>query len=166
MTDTAAAVDRADEARRARIDALAQRRAPSTVGAAPRSPSTSATPQTTPSTRSRARRQVGRASKAAVAGLGAATMLGIVAALGWAGRSVSADPAPVPVPAPAPVGPVPVVVVIHHADGSVVTGDVGTATSATSAGVVTDQPIVLSAQPVVRQAPVSAAPVGRTHGSR
>lgn len=128
------------------------------------------------------RRGAAGGSKVAAAGLGFAGMLGLVAAMGYAGRSSASEPQPgLPVADP----PASVVVVIHpaadapgaDAPATGVAGQTPDASPTPQAGapVVTGQanppvgqPIVLSAQPTVRPAPapVAAAPAGRTNGSR
>jgi hypothetical protein len=101
-----------------------------------------------------------RGSKIAAAGLGVTAMLGLVAAMGFA-NSTSASTPPAPVET---VPPAQIVVVIHPADGTA-----GSNAVAGSPGVLATtptQPIVLSAQPTVRQAPASQAPAAQTNGSR
>jgi hypothetical protein len=107
-----------------------------------------------------ARTGVASGSKVAAAGLGFATMLGLVAAMGVAGRSSAAAPPPA---APLPAAPDHVVVVIHPADATAGQGGAPTAAGSAPAS---SQPIVLSPQPTVRQAPASPAPTARTNGSR
>ena len=91
------------------------------------------------------------------------TMFGLVAAMGFAGKtSASTPPAPVPTAAPAQV-----VVVIHPADGRAATAAVPGAPGVVAA--TPSQPIVLSAQPTVVQAPApqaASAPAGQSNGSR
>ncbi|NLA34677.1 MAG: hypothetical protein GX868_03195 [Actinobacteria bacterium] len=98
-------------------------------------------------------------SKIAAAGMGFAAMLSLVAAMGYAGRSAASAP-----PASAPSAPAPVMVVIHPADGTAAPAKTAVTPGAASAAL--RQPISLSAQPTVRQAPASPAPTGRTNGSR
>lgn len=99
-------------------------------------------------------------SKIAAAGLGLAGMFGLVAVMGFSSRTSASTP-------PEPVGSVPqarVVVVLHPAAGAV-----GSSTSPGDPAVVAPtpgQPVVLTAQPTVRQAPAAAAPAGKTNGSR
>jgi hypothetical protein len=160
MTDTAALVDH-EAARLARLDALAQRRTAPATDVRERAP----------------RASIGQGSKVAAVGAGVATMLGLVAAMGWADRPstdlTSTDltstglTATVAAPTPAPAQ---VVVVIHPAGGSpapaIDTSGAPTAPTAPGSVVVPSAPIVLTAQPTVRQAPVSTAPTGQTNGSR
>ncbi|HEY3485864.1 MAG TPA: hypothetical protein VGK49_10795 [Ilumatobacteraceae bacterium] len=100
-------------------------------------------------------------SKVAAAGIGFAAMLGLVGVMGVTGRSSAAKPQPA---AQLPASPAQVIVVIHPADGTA-TQTTASATAGSIAAA-SSQPIVLSAQPTVRQAPASPAPTGQTNGSR
>lgn len=100
---------------------------------------------------------VASGSKIAATGVGFTAMLGLVAAMGFAGRSSEPENFPVV----SPTAPTQIVVVVHPAGGS--------ATEAGSSGAVgaaADGPVPLTAQPTVRQAPPSQSPSGRTNGSR
>jgi len=156
----------ADEARRAKVEELQRRRSARSGSAAGSGAGADATAAAEP-VRSAPRLRGGAAqgSKIAVAGFGLATMLGLVAAMGFAGKSSASAPAE-PV---ATIAPAQVVVMVHPADGSAATAAVPGAPVVSGAGVVVvtpSQPIVLSAQPAVRQAPASQAPAGQTNGSR
>lgn len=155
--------DSDDAARRARVAELQRRRAAtSRTSASGTDTPPTAVESASPATRAAARPPragVANGSKVAAAGFGFAAMLGLVAGMGYAGRSSAA-----PQPAPAPAAPAQVVVVIHPADGSA--AQVGTPTVLGAVTASSSQPIVLSAQPTVRQAPVSQAPTGQTNGSR
>ena len=157
--------DSDDAARRERIANLQQRRTagvPAAPGTRPTGPvlQSAATAATTAP-----RVPVATGSKIAAAGFGMTMTLGLVAAMGIAGRASASDTQP-----PAPAALPQVVVVIHPADspaapaapGAVAT--VGAAAPPATAAPA--PPVVLSAQPTVRPAPASAAPSGRTHGSR
>jgi hypothetical protein len=143
----------ADDARRAKVEELQRRRA-ARVEPAPAAPVPGVP---------RSRRGAAQGSKIAAAGFGMATMFGLVAAMGFAGRtSASTPPAPVPTAAPAQV-----VVVIHPADGTAATAAVPGTPGVVAA--TPSQPIVLSAQPRVVQAPApqaTSAPAGQSNGSR
>jgi hypothetical protein len=164
MTDLADRhdIDAADAALRARVEELQRRRA------ARSDADRVAGEQTPPAGPARAARRppggAARGSKIAAAGLGLTTMLGLVAAMGYS-RASSVSTPPVPT---APASPPQVVVVIHPADATPATGVVPGV--AEQAATVPLQPIVLNAQPTVRQAPASPAPTqapaGRTHASR
>ena len=137
MTDLHTATA-AGELRRARVEELQRRRA---AGAA---------------THGSARQGVATGSKIAAAGFGMATMLGLVGVMGLAqGNSGSYDTLQAAPPAQ-------VVVVIHPATTP------GATPGATPAVVAAtpNQPIVLTAQPTVRQAPASQALAAKTSGSR
>lgn len=108
------------------------------------------------SVRSR-RTDIGNASKVGAAGFGFMVMFGLIAAMGYVNRDPNSDIQSVP------TSPSPVVVVLHSADGSIISPDASQATSATGAS---NQPVVLEAQPTVRQAPASQSPAGQTNGSR
>jgi hypothetical protein len=100
-------------------------------------------------------------SKIAAAGFGFAALFGLVGAMGFANRPSATTP-PTPVEN---VPPAQVVVVIHPSDG---TTDPAPAVSGSPVAVATTpaQPVVLTAQPTVQQAPASPAPAGQTNGSR
>lgn len=147
----------AEAAHTARIEELQRRRATARTGArraidvTPTSADASTRPQ---------RARVAQGSKVAAAGFGLSAMLGLVAAMGYA--STSSTPAPRPEPTAA--APAQIVVVLHPANESA-----APPTAPSTAPTVTtspSQPIVLSAQPTVRQAPASQAPTGQTNGSR
>lgn len=147
-----------DRIRAARVAELQQRRAAASRSAV----KTSATAEVV---RGSARREVAVGSKVVATGAGFTAMLGLVAAMGFANRSSSAEVPPIPV-MPA-TDPVQVVVMLHSADGSV--RPLGTSAEAGATSNVAADPVVLTAQPVVRPAPVSAVsptPSGRTSGSR
>jgi hypothetical protein len=169
--------DAADAARLARVAELQRRRAaarptpasgvdvppPHAVDTVPATttptiPTT--TPTTTPTTAHPRRAGAAAGSKIAAAGFGFAAMLGLVAAMGYASRSSAAAPQP----APTPAVPTQVVVVIHPAAGSAASVTAPASPGARTAS--SSEPIVLSAQPTVRQAPASQAPAGQTNGSR
>lgn len=146
-----------DRIRAARVAELQQRRAAS-------SRSAMQTSATTDVVRCPARTGVAVGSKVFATGVGFTTMLGLVAAMGFANRSSSTEVPPIPV-TPS-TEPVQVVVMLHSADGSVrplgAPADIGAPSNVAD-------PVVLTAEPVVRQAPVSAATPtlsGRTSGSR
>ena len=156
-----------DDARMARIAELKRRRATSAVTVEPESSVvvadvvTADVAGTSPSRGSRSNRSaVASGSKIAATGIGFTAMLGLVAAMGLAERSSQPDPQSPPVP----TAPTQVVIVVHQAGapggvpGSSPSGNVSSASN--------DQPVVLTAQPVVQQAPASKAPSGRTNGSR
>lgn len=134
------------ESQRAKVEALQRRRTART----PNAPNTPNTPNT-PSIPNTPSSPPARGSKIAAAGLGMATMLGLVAAMGFASRSAATAP-----PAPAATIPAPQVVVVIHPADSPQGVTAGTPSS----------PVVLSAQPVVRAAPVTQAPAGQTNGSK
>jgi hypothetical protein len=117
------------------------------------------TPQRTARTTGSNRVGAAQGSKIAVAGLGLATMFGLVGIMGYANKTTAVPPAPAPVAA----APAQVVVVIHPADGHAGAAAPAVATPVAAAPA---QPIVLSAQPTVRQAPASPAPAAQTNGSR
>lgn len=97
-------------------------------------------------------------SKIAATGLGFTTMLGLVAGMGLANRSSDAESELVPLS----TTPTRIVVVVHPAGGS----SVDSSASSNVNTVTSNEPVALTAQPVVQQAPVSPAPSGRTNGSR
>lgn len=141
-------------ARRQRVEELQRRRSPA--------------PAESPRHDRPARSGAAQSTKIAAAGLGFATMFGLVAAITVAGSTSAVTPA-----APAQTAPpAQVVVVIHRADGTTDTAVPAGSTSVSSAAVPTvvaaspAQPIVLTAQPTVVQAPASQAPAAQTHGSR
>jgi hypothetical protein len=104
---------------------------------------------------------VAQGSKIAVTGFGFATMLGLVALMGFANKA----PASKPAVSPTVSVPAQVVVVMNPADSQpgaiVVPGASGSVVAASPS-----QPIVLSAQPTVQLASASQAPVAQTNGSR
>ena len=154
--------DAVADARRARVEALQRRRAAGTDHAraepAPNPLPARSGASDRPVRTSRAGAAQG--SKIAAAGFGVTAMLGLVAAMGFASTtSASTPPAPMET-----VSAAQVVVVVHPADGTA-----GSTTVAGSPNVVAaspSRPIVLSAQPTVRQAPASHAPTAKTNGSR
>ncbi len=176
-TATLSDTDHEAAARRERIAQLQQRRAAtsrtaaSSVAAWPDPASTASTASTASvvpqsagraPTATRGRRSgAASGSKVAAAGFGFAAMLSLVAVMGVAGRPSVAAPQPA---AQLPAAPAQIVVVVHPADGT--TAQVGTPATASPVPVSSSQPIVLSAQPTVRQAPASQAPTGQTNGSR
>jgi hypothetical protein len=142
-------LDDAAAMRRAKVEALQQRRATAAGD--------DATNDNRTAPQSKGRKSVAQGSKIAATAVGITAMLGLVGAMGAAAKA-SATPA-----APAAAVPAQVVVVIHPAAAS--TSPV--AATATGAAVAAPtQPIALSAQPVVRQAAASTAPAAKTHGSR
>lgn len=145
-----------DELRRERIAELQRRRAAGSNSTESRSV---ATVESNEDPRSRSRVEsmrvgVGSGSKIAATGIGFTAMLGLVAAMGYAGRTSASESTP------EPTVPTQVVVVLHPAEGG------GSTSAADGAAPATNEPIALTAQPVVRQAPASDAPTGRTNGSR
>ena len=160
MSNRSSHADTDDADRRARIAELQRRRAASsrTSGSITAEQATIVDPTPTNAVARPPRVGAASGSKVAAAGFGFAAMLGLVAAMGYAGRSSATAPQP----APAPAGPAQVVVVIHPADGSAPVAAAAPGGVASSSS----QPIVLSAQPTVRQAPASQAPTGQTNGSR
>jgi hypothetical protein len=157
-----AGTDAAADSRQARVEALQRRRAAGTtmVRTEPMPIPLSARPVDADRPVRTSRAGAARGSKIAAAGLGVTAMLGLVAAMGFVSTtSASTPPAPVET-----VPPVQVVVVVHPADGtadSTAVADLPGVVAATPA-----PPIVLSAQPTVRQAPASQAPAAKTNGSR
>jgi hypothetical protein len=143
-------LDDAAALRRAKVEALQQRRAAAAGD--------EATTEHRTASRSRGRKSVAQGSKIAATAVGITAMLGLVGAMGAAAKA-SATPA-----APATAVPAQVVVVIHPAGSASTSPMTATATGAVLAS--STQPIALSAQPVVRQAAASTAPVAKTHGSR
>jgi hypothetical protein len=143
----------ADAARKAKVEELQRRRA-----AKAEAPAAVTVPA---DSRGSARKGVGQGSKIAATAFGMTAMLGLVGAMGAAAQKGSNTTVPVP------AAPAQVVVVLHPA-----ATDPAAATGAATAGApsvvpaTAGQPIVLSAQPVVRQAPAAAAPAGKTSGSR
>ncbi len=128
-------------------------------------------PPRTPARRSRS--GVANGSKVAAAGVGFAAMLGLVGAMGYAGRSSAASVPPELTPAASPQ----IVVVIHPAEGSTTPAAASATAAPDTTTASSSQPIVLSAQqtftqapaaqPTVRQAPAaSPAPTAQTNGSR
>lgn len=103
------------------------------------------------------RTDIGNASKVGAAGFGFMVMFGLIAAMGYVNRDPGSDIQSVP------TTPSPVVVVLRSADGSIISTDASQATPVTGAS---NQPVVLEAQPTVRQAPASQSPAGQTNGSR
>lgn len=159
------------DTRRERIAQLQQRRAATSgtatsSAAASADPASSASAVTQPSRPASAAARAPRAgtatgSKVAAAGIGFAAMLGLVAVMGFAGRSSATKPQ---LAGQLAAPPAQIVVVVHPADGAATQ-----ATASATAGPIvaaSSQPIVLSAQPTVRQAPPSPAPAGQTNGSR
>jgi hypothetical protein len=147
----------ADALRRAKVEALQQRRA----GAAAATSSPAAARGHRPSRR----KSVAQGSKIAATALGVTAMLGMVYAMGAAANNATAAAATAPAAAAAPAQ---VVVVIHPAAGTGVAA-AATATANANAGAVqaaSTQPIALSAQPTVRQAPASQAPAATSRGSK
>lgn len=151
----------ADALRRAKVEELQRKRAAS-AGTQGR---TSVPEQGAPAGRGSGRKGVATGSKIAAAGFGMATMLGLVGAMGFAQKNSDSTVTPPVIP------PAQVVVVIHPATGTTTGATTGApgATAASTPAVVAaapNQPIVLSAQPVVRQAPASQAPAAKTSGSK
>ncbi len=103
------------------------------------------------------RRSAAQGSKIAATGLGLATMFGLVAAMGYASAASASTP-------PAPAQPAQVTVVIHPANGTAPPAAVSGTPGVVAAN--PSRPIVLTAQPIVRQAPASPAPAAKTNGSK
>lgn len=103
----------------------------------------------------------GAGSKVVAAGIGFAGMLGLVAAMGAAGRSAGVTAALPDGPSTAPAE---VLVVVHPPDA--VSGDSDGSPGDGWRVAASSRPIALNAQPVIRQAPPSESPRGRTNGSR
>jgi hypothetical protein len=143
-------LDDAAAMRRAKVEALQQRRATAAGD--------NATNDNRTAPQSKGRKSVAQGSKIAATAVGITAMLGLVGAMGAAAKA-SATPA-----APAAAVPAQVVVVIHPAAGTSTSPVAANATGAVVAA--PTQPIALSAQPVVRQAAASPAPAAKTHGSR
>jgi len=144
-------------AQRAKVEELQRRRAVGSTTNATATAQTAAEPTRGVS----ARRSAAQGSKIAAAGFGLATMFGLVAAMGYASAASAS------VPPPSSVAPAQVVVVIHPADGTAATGATAVVPGTSGAVAATpSQPIALTAQPTVRQAPASPAPVAKTNGSR
>ena len=146
MTDADMNDRSVDEAQRARVEALRQRRAPRV--SAPTSPAAESGPARRPTRR----RHVAGRSRVGVAAFSVATMLGLVGVMGLARPASSATPTapgttntpPVPVPTSAPEP----------------------AATAASGPATTAPPVALTARPSVQvTAPTTAAPVARTNGS-
>jgi hypothetical protein len=147
-TAAAGAAD-GDAVRRAKVEELQRRRA----AAADRSIGQAQT-ATAPQRSGASRKGVAQGSKIAATAMGMTAMLAIVGGMSIAAqRKTNA--------APTPAAPAQVVVVIHPA-ASGVGGTTGTVPGVQTPG----KAIALSAQPVVRQAAPSAAPVAKTSGSR
>jgi hypothetical protein len=119
-------------------------------------------PRRTPSAPRSNRAGAAQGSKIAVAGFGLATMFGLVGLMGYANKTTVVTPAP----APAAAVPPQVVVVIHAADGQAAAAAPSAATTGSVPTASPSQPVVLTAQPIVRQAPASPAPAAQTNGSR
>jgi hypothetical protein len=148
MTTTPDLTPDAEAVRLAKVAALQQRRASSAPAAG------------TTTSRSKRRKSVAQGSKIAATAIGLTTMFGLVAAMGAAANNSSAAATAV---APAPIAPANVVVVIHPAGAA---GSTAAVTPAAGVQLATTQPIALSAQPIVRQAPASPAPAATTRGSK
>jgi hypothetical protein len=116
-------------------------------------------------TGARRRTHPAQRSRIAAAGVGMATMFGVVAGLGYAQRSGATAAATEPQP-PIPQPAAQVYVVVHHTTA----GDTATASGAVQGSSGTSSaavPIPLTAQRTVVPAPAAAsAPVAQTHGSR
>ena len=147
MNGTGATAD-ADALRRAKVAALQRRRGSTDTGETAQRAAVSS-----PSVRGGTRAGVAQGSKIAATAIGMTAMFGIVAGMTIAAQRKT-NSAPAVTPAPAQV-----VVVIHPAASSAAA--VAPAAGPTTAG----QPIVLSAQPTVRQAASAGAPVAKTNGS-
>lgn len=100
---------------------------------------------------------VATGSKIVATAIGFTTMLGLVASMGIANRTTDSE---------APSESLPVVPTQVLVDPPAGPLSEETSASADPASATTNEPIVLTAQPVVRQAPTSQAPSGRTNGSR
>lgn len=149
----------ADALRRAKVEELQRKRAAS-AGTQAR---TSVPEPGAAAGRGSGRRGVATGSKIAAAGFGMATMLGLVGAMGFAQKNSGSTVTPQVIP------PAQVVVVIHPATttpGATAAATPGATAAATPVAAAPNQPIVLNAQPVVRQAPASQAPAAKTSGSK
>jgi hypothetical protein len=155
MTDVlhhAPQIEATDAARRAKVEELQRRRA-----AKAEAPAAVTAPA---DNRGSARKGVGQGSKIAATAFGMTAMLGIVGAMGAAAQKASNTTVPVP------AAPAQVVVVLHPAATDAAATGAATASTPNVVPANSSQPIVLSAQPVVRQAPAASAPAGKTNGSR
>ncbi|MGA0878573.1 MAG: hypothetical protein ACO3SP_05585 [Ilumatobacteraceae bacterium] len=153
-----------DDARMARIAELKRRRASGAETAEPAAVDVVVEAVTAVAPAARGNRSnrsgVASGSKIAATGIGFTAMLGLVAAMGLAERSSQPEPQSQPVA----TVPTQVVIVVHEAGAAGVSA--GSPAVVGNSTVSNDQPVVLTAQPVVRQAPASQAPAGRTNGSR
>lgn len=151
----------ADALRRAKVEELQRKRAASS-GTQGRTSVSQADGQA-PVGRVAGRKGVATGSKIAAAGFGMATMLGLVGAMGLAQKNSGSTGTPQVIP------PAQVVVVIHPATTVATAGAAPGAGAAATPAVVAaapNQPIVLNAQPIVRQAPASQAPAAKSSGSK
>ena len=147
MTDADMNDRNADEAQRARVEALRQRRAPRVNASASASPAA----EDAPTSRPTRRRHVAGRSRVGVAAFSVATMFGLVGVMGLARPASSATPtAPGTTTPPAPMP--------TSTPDPVATTAPGPATAA--------PPVALTARPRVQvTTPPTVAPVARTNGS-
>ncbi len=144
MTDADMDQRKPDDALRARVEALRQRRAPRVNSSA--SPAAKAGPASRPTRR----RHVAGRSRVGVAAFSVATMLGLVGVMGLARPASSATPSG-PATTTRPPAPTP-------PREPVATAASGPATA--------EPPVPLTARPSVHvTTPATAAPVARTNGS-
>jgi hypothetical protein len=168
MTDLASAdtTSTLDDERRLRVEQLQRRRGarpvadPASIDAAAQRSTRDAPVPPARNRRSRAHPAIG--ARIGAAGVGLATLFGLVATMTFAQRSTATS-----VPAPAVAVPAQVVVVIHRT----ATGASGATapTAVVPPDRIPSSPIVLTARPtvkVVAPAQSQAAPAARTNGSR
>ena len=168
--DTSSATTAADDQRR-RVERLQRRRASRPAGEStpPSPPSSVAAEVAGPSeplasrrgTSFRRRRHPASGARIGAAGLGLATMCGLVAVMGLSRTSTVAQ-----APAAVAVAPNQVIVVVHRTSTAPSAGGERLATPVTT-GTRTSAPITLTARPTVRAAPHSpSTPTVHTNGSR
>lgn len=169
-----------DDALRRRVEELRRRRGAPAPAAPPAASTGSDAPRVEPTAavaagRSRrGRRHPAKAARVGAAGVGFASMFGLVAVMGLANRSAevpTVELVTAPSPAVSTTAPAPVIVVVHPAEPPPATGlDAPAAAVAAAAApvapvapgaqaVTAPAPIELSAPPVVRPAPAPVAPV-------
>ena len=168
--DTSTATTAADDQRR-RVERLQRRRASRPAGeSTPPSPRSSVAPQVAgppePAASRRGksvrrRRHPASGARIGAAGLGLATMCGLVAVMGLSRISTAAQ-----APAAVAVAPNQVVVVVHRTSTATSAGGERLATPVTT-GTPISAPITLTARPTVRAAAQSpSTPTVHTNGSR
>jgi hypothetical protein len=153
--------DERDE-RRARIEAIRRQRAAAGEPVVAEAGAAQPGAEATGSRRGRSGRSGGaHASRVAATGVGLAAMFGFVGVMTAAGGAVSS-------PEPATAQTVPIIVRIHPAPGVTAPGPAVSSVVGPAPAPSTSAPrrVVLNAQPTVRRVPVTAAPAGRTNGSR